>query len=185
VRLKDETCEPGKEFCVHIFFNHETGLPKLEHGYILRLHRLKVRAQSIIFLHLAFIGHNMNSCRPNTSSYNTKSKLFNVPTDKLNNFLSINTRKWHICRLQESYTTWLTAVSSWKVAKLIQVTEMQAGICELHHSNSEGKLRFWVTQIYCSGCSVLSFILRRDWSLRVCISNVSTWNACIGKVTVE
>jgi len=27
------------------------------------------------------------------------------------------------------------------VTKLFQTTEMQAGICELHHSNIEGKLR--------------------------------------------
>jgi hypothetical protein len=42
VRLKDETCGPDQEFRVHIFFSRETAFPKLELGYILRLHRLKV-----------------------------------------------------------------------------------------------------------------------------------------------
>jgi len=42
VRLRDETCGPDEEFQVHIFFRLETAFPKLEHGYILRLHRLKV-----------------------------------------------------------------------------------------------------------------------------------------------
>jgi hypothetical protein len=75
VSLKDETCGPAKEFRVHIFFNHETAFPKLECGYIVRLHRLKVHAYSIVFLHFAFKDHILNRCRPNTSSYNTKNQI--------------------------------------------------------------------------------------------------------------
>jgi len=44
VGLRDETCGPDKDFRVHIFFSRETAFPKLEHGYILRLHRMKVCA---------------------------------------------------------------------------------------------------------------------------------------------
>jgi hypothetical protein len=44
VRLRDETSGPDEEFRVHIFFSHETAFPKLEHRYILRLHRLKVNS---------------------------------------------------------------------------------------------------------------------------------------------
>jgi hypothetical protein len=93
VRLRDETCGPGKGFQVHINFNHETAFPKLEPGYILRLHKLKVHTYSIIFLHSAFNYHNMNRFRPSTSSYNTNTKLFNVQTERLNHFVLINTRK--------------------------------------------------------------------------------------------
>jgi hypothetical protein len=48
VRLRDETCGPTMEFRVHIFFKHEDVAPKLEHGYILRLHRMKVNLSLII-----------------------------------------------------------------------------------------------------------------------------------------
>lgn len=41
VRLRDETCGPEKDFRVFIFFSNETAFPKLEQGYILRLHGLK------------------------------------------------------------------------------------------------------------------------------------------------
>jgi len=44
VRLRDETCGPEEDFRVHIFFSHETAFRKLEQGYILRLHGLKVHA---------------------------------------------------------------------------------------------------------------------------------------------
>jgi hypothetical protein len=93
VILRDETCGPDKEFRVHILFDLERAFPELEQGYIMRLHRLEVHAYSIIFLHSAFKDHNTNRCRPNTSSYNTKTKLFNVPTKRLNHFLLINPRK--------------------------------------------------------------------------------------------
>lgn len=141
VRLKDETCGPGKEFRVHIFFSHETAFPKLECGYILRLHRLKVNAYYIVFLHFAFKDHTLNRCMPNTSSYNTKNQIVQCTNWKLNHFLSVSRKKWHISRLKGSDTTWVAAVPKWKVTKLFQATEMQTGICELHHSNSEGKLR--------------------------------------------
>jgi hypothetical protein len=42
VRVRDETCGHAMEFRIHIFFKHEDVFPKLEHGYILRLHRMKV-----------------------------------------------------------------------------------------------------------------------------------------------
>ena len=44
VKLKDETCGPDEEFRVYIFFNCDMAFPRLEHGYILRLHGLKVHA---------------------------------------------------------------------------------------------------------------------------------------------
>jgi hypothetical protein len=51
VRVRDETCGPTVEFRVHIFFKHEDVFPKLEHGYILRLHRMKVNLSLIIYFH--------------------------------------------------------------------------------------------------------------------------------------
>jgi hypothetical protein len=51
--------------------------------------------------------------------------LFNVPTKRLNHFLLINPRKWLISRLQGSNTTWVAAVSNWKVTKLFQAQKFR------------------------------------------------------------
>ena len=47
----------------------------------------------------------------------------------------------YLFRPQGSNTNQVVAVSKWKVMKLFQATEMQAGIFELHNSDSEGKQR--------------------------------------------
>jgi len=79
----------------------------------------------------------MKGCKPDTSSYNTNQVVH--------------------CAPQGSNANRIVAVSKWKVMKLFQATEMQAGIFELHFSNSEGKLRTSATKICCSACSFLSF----------------------------
>ncbi|XP_069690146.1 serine-rich adhesin for platelets-like [Periplaneta americana] len=42
VGMKDETCQPDQEFRLHLFFKYDILPPRLEHGSILRVHKMKI-----------------------------------------------------------------------------------------------------------------------------------------------
>jgi len=83
----------------------------------------------------------MKRCRLTTSSYNLNQVV--RCTNRKVELFSVDQHKemTYLFRPQRSNTNQVVAVSKCKVTKLFQATEMQAGICELHHSNIEGELR--------------------------------------------